>query len=173
MMIFIESLRLICIYCTNCLYFWALLMMLNDSADLLYQILFSFLMFILFAQKVQVIFSLKIINASFSTWTQYSSEIKVFIVLSLTSSAFNSLMKNVFVIWSLTYSIKSRKCIKSIMLISHSFNVFCKFIIYQFLLINDEKNFWILIHLSCCHKNWNKVFYIMNIISMLYIFCRE
>jgi hypothetical protein len=41
-------------------------MMLNDSADLLYQILSSFLMLILFAQEVQVVLSLKIINASFS-----------------------------------------------------------------------------------------------------------
>jgi len=39
-------------------------MMLDNSADLLYQTLLSFLMFILFAQEVQVVLSLKIINAS-------------------------------------------------------------------------------------------------------------
>jgi len=42
-------------------------MMLDDSADLLYQTLSSFLMLILFAQEVQVVRSLKIINTSSST----------------------------------------------------------------------------------------------------------
>jgi len=42
-------------------------MMLDDSADLLYQTLSSFMMLTLFAQEVRVVHSLKIINASSST----------------------------------------------------------------------------------------------------------
>jgi len=73
-------------------------MMLNDLADLLYQILSSFLMLTLFAQEVQVVRSLKIINASSSTRIQYSSEIKVFMMFSSTSSTSDLLTKDVFAI---------------------------------------------------------------------------
>jgi len=72
--------------------------MLDDSADLLYQILSSFLMLTLFAQEVQVIRSLKIINASSSMQIQYSFKVKISMMLSSTSSASDLLMKNVFAI---------------------------------------------------------------------------
>jgi len=73
-------------------------MMLNDSANLLYQILSSFLMLTLFVQEVQVVHSLKIINASSSTRIQYSSKVKVSMTLSSTSSASDLLTKDVFAI---------------------------------------------------------------------------
>jgi len=73
-------------------------MILDDSADLLYQILSSFLMLTFFAQEVQVVRSLKIINAFSSTRIRYSSEVKVSMTLSLTSSAFDLSTKDVFAI---------------------------------------------------------------------------
>jgi len=73
-------------------------MMLDDSADLLYQTLSSFMMLILFAQEVQVVRSLKIINASSSTRIRYLFEVKVSIMLSSTLSASDSLTKDVFAI---------------------------------------------------------------------------
>jgi len=72
--------------------------MLDDSADLLYQILSSFLMLTLFAQEVQVIRSLKIINASSLMQIEYSFKVKISMMLSSTSSASDLLMKDVFAI---------------------------------------------------------------------------
>jgi len=73
-------------------------MMLDDSVDLLYQTLSSFLILTFFAQEVQVVCSLKIINVSSSTQIQYSSEVKVFMMLSSTSSTSDSSTKDVFAI---------------------------------------------------------------------------
>jgi len=73
-------------------------MMLDDSANLLYQTLSSFMMLTLFAQEVRVVRSLKIINASSSTRIRYSSEVKVSMMLSSISSASDLSTKDVFAI---------------------------------------------------------------------------
>jgi len=73
-------------------------MMLDDSANLLYQTLSSFMMLTLFAQEVRVVRSLKIINASSSTRIRYLSEVKVSMMLSSISSASDLSTKDVFAI---------------------------------------------------------------------------